>query len=131
MASGHAEGKLTHRRTRSRRPFRTASRVALSGSGGGLIEADAIHAALERRFLATGHPRGLTLIHALGQGDAKERGLNRFAHEGMVARVIGGHWTWSPRMQALAEADAIEAYTLPAGRDHAAPARDRRRAARA
>ncbi|MGE3293697.1 MAG: acyl CoA:acetate/3-ketoacid CoA transferase [Geminicoccaceae bacterium] len=89
--------------------------IALTGSGGGLIEADAIHAALERRFLATGHPRGLTLIHALGQGDAKARGLNRFAYEGMVARVIGGHWTWSPRMQALAEADAIEAYTLPAG----------------
>ena len=28
---------------------------------------------------------------------------------------MAGHWTWSPRMQALAEAEAIEAYTLPAG----------------
>lgn len=89
--------------------------LALTGSGGGLIEADAIHVAIERRFLETGHPRDLTLAHALGIGDAKDRGLNRFAHEGMVARVIGGHWTWSPRMQALAEAEAIEAFTLPAG----------------
>jgi acyl CoA:acetate/3-ketoacid CoA transferase len=89
--------------------------VALSGNGGGLGEADALYAAVERRFLATGHPRGLTIVHALGIGDAKTRGLNRFAHEGLVARVIGGHWTWSPRMQALAEADAIEAWTLPAG----------------
>ncbi len=89
--------------------------VALSGNGGGLGEADTLYAAVERRFLATGSPRGLTLVHALGIGDAKTRGLNRFAHEGLVARVIGGHWTWSPRMQALAEADAIEAWTLPAG----------------
>lgn len=89
--------------------------VALSGNGGGMGEADALYAAVERRFLRTGHPRGLTLIHALGIGDGRERGVNRFAHEGLVARVIGGHWTWSPRMQALAEAEAIEAWTLPAG----------------
>ena len=89
--------------------------VALSGNGGGLGEADALYAAVERRFLTSCHPRGLTLVHALGIGDAKTRGLNRFAHEGLVARVIGGHWTWSPRMQALAEAEAIEAWTLPAG----------------
>ena len=114
MASGHAEGKLTTAEEVAA-SIPDGITVALTGSGGGLIEADAIHAAIERRFLATGHPRGLTVIHALGQGDAKERGLNRFAHEGMVARVIGGHWTWSPRMQALAEAEAIEAYTLPAG----------------
>ena len=114
MAASHAEGKLTTADELAA-SVPDGITVALTGSGGGLIEADAIHAAIERRFLATGRPRGLTLIHALGQGDARERGLNRFAHEGMVARVIGGHWTWSPRMQALAEADAIEAYTLPAG----------------
>ncbi len=89
--------------------------LALSGSGGGLIEADEIYQAIEARFLATGHPRDLTLVHALGIGDAKRRGLSRFAHPGMVRRVIGGHWTWSPAMQALAEGDAIEAWTLPAG----------------
>ena len=75
--------------------------VLLCGSGGGLIEADHVYAAIERRFLQTGHPRDLTIVHALGIGDGKERGLNRFAHEGMVARVIGGHWSWSPRMQAF------------------------------
>ena len=89
--------------------------VALSANGGGMGEADALYAAIERRFLRSGHPRGLTLIHALGIGDGRERGVNRFAHEGLVARVIGGHWTWSPRMQALAESEAIEAWTLPAG----------------
>ena len=73
--------------------------VVLSGSGGGLVEADMICAAIEQRFLETGHPRDLTLVHALGIGDGVASGINRFAHEGMVRRVIGGHWTWSKRMQ--------------------------------
>ncbi|WP_035485478.1 acyl CoA:acetate/3-ketoacid CoA transferase [Geminicoccus roseus] len=89
--------------------------LLLGGSGGGLVEPDLVHAAIERRFLATGHPRDLTIVHALGMGDHKQAGTNRFAHEGMVRRVIGGHWSWSPRMQALAEADLIEAFVLPAG----------------
>jgi acyl CoA:acetate/3-ketoacid CoA transferase len=89
--------------------------VVLSGSGGGLVEADMICAAIEKRFLETGHPRDLTLVHALGIGDGIASGINRFAHEGMVRRVIGGHWTWSKRMQKLARDNAIAAYTLPAG----------------
>lgn len=89
--------------------------VALTGSGGGLLEADHVFEAIEARFLDTGHPRDLTLVHALGVGDAKGRGVGRFAHEGLVRRVIGGHWSWAPAMQALARAEAIEAYTLPAG----------------
>lgn len=89
--------------------------VGLVGGGGGLMEASAVFAAIERRFLASRHPTDLTLVHALGVGDRKEMGLNRFAHEGMVKRVIGGHWVWSPRMQELARADKIEAYVLPGG----------------
>jgi acyl CoA:acetate/3-ketoacid CoA transferase len=89
--------------------------VALIGGGGGLVEASCLHEAVERRFLASGHPRNLTVIHALGIGDRKSRGMNRFAHEGLVQRVIGGHWVWSPRMQELAKAEKIEAYVLPGG----------------
>jgi propionate CoA-transferase len=89
--------------------------VGLVGGGGGLMEASTMFAAIERRFLATRHPAELTLVHALGIGDRKTMGLNRFAHEGMVRRVIGGHWVWSPRMQELARAEKIEAYVLPAG----------------
>ncbi|MEQ8934154.1 MAG: CoA-transferase [Silicimonas sp.] len=89
--------------------------IAVTGSGGGLLEADAIFEALEARFKATGAPRDLTLIHALGFGDRNHRGTNRFAHEGMVKRVIGGHWTWSKRMQTLAAENRIEGYSLPSG----------------
>ncbi len=87
--------------------------VVLSGSGGGLVEADHITEAIERRFLATGHPRDLTLIHALGIGDGVKSGISRFAHEGMVKRVIGGHWTWSKPMQKLAREERIELTPSP------------------
>lgn len=89
--------------------------VGVTGGGGGLVEPDALLEAIERRFLETGTPKDLTLVHALGLGDRDRRGVNRFAHRGMVKRVIGGHWVWSPRMQAMAQAEQIEAYVLPAG----------------
>lgn len=94
---------------------RDGDTVGLVGGGGGLVEATCLFAALERRFLETGHPKDLWLVHALGIGDRKTKGMNCFAHEGMVRRVIGGHWVWSPRMQQLARDDKIEAYVLPGG----------------
>jgi acyl CoA:acetate/3-ketoacid CoA transferase len=95
--------------------IRDGDTVALMGGGGGLMEATEMFQAVERRFLADGHPRDLTAVHALGIGDKGARGMNCFAHEGMVKRVIGGHWVWSPRMQALAQDNRIEAYILPGG----------------
>ena len=89
--------------------------IGLTGGGGGLVEATALHAAVERRFLDTGHPCNLTCIHALGIGDRQERGMNRFAHSGMTRKVVGGHWVWSPRMQQMARDNEIEAYVLPGG----------------
>lgn len=89
--------------------------VAISGAGGGLLEPDEAFRAFEEAFLSSGRPRGLTLIHALGMGDRKEKGVNRFAHEGMVAKVIGGHWIWSPAMLKMAQQNKIAAYCLPSG----------------
>ena len=89
--------------------------IALASNGGGMLEPDAVLAKLEQRFLETGHPRDLTVVHALGIGDGKGSGLGRFAHPGMVRRVIGGHWSWSPAMQQMAKENAFEAYSFPAG----------------
>jgi propionate CoA-transferase len=89
--------------------------VAVSGNGAGMGSAESVFAAIERRFLETGHPRDLTLVHSLGIGDRGDLGVNRFAHEGMVRRVIAAHFTWSLRMQQLIREERVEAYCFPGG----------------
>ena len=70
--------------------------IAISGNGGGMVEADHI-------------------LHSLGIGDRDCKGTNRFAHAEMLKRIIAGHFTWSPKMQALVKNNTIEAYCFPGG----------------
>ncbi|WP_230399327.1 acyl CoA:acetate/3-ketoacid CoA transferase [Novisyntrophococcus fermenticellae] len=70
--------------------------------------------AVENRFLETGSPNTLTLVHSCGQSD-RERGIQHFSHEKMLHCIIGGHWGLQPKMMDLISSNKILAYCIPQG----------------
>lgn len=77
--------------------------------------AETLNRALEERFLETGHPKDLTIFTVAGQGAGAGTGSDHFAHEGMVKRLIAGHYNLAPTLRTMAIEGKIEAYNLPQG----------------
>lgn len=75
---------------------------------------ESILKAIEQRFLDTGSPNQLTLVHSCGQSD-RDRGIQHFAHEKMLSRIIGGHWGLQPKIMKLIAENKILAYCIPQG----------------
>lgn len=71
---------------------------------------------IEESFLKTGHPRDLTIMFSAGIGDGTDRlGLNKIGYEGLLKRIIGGHWGLIPKLQRLVFENKVEGYNLPLG----------------
>ena len=97
---------------------RSGQTITVSGLVGNLV-AEHVLQALERRFLETGQPDGLTEIHPWLYGGPDGTGLNRFAHPGFLRRIIGSTFIL-PVLSKTAEInrlildDAVEAHCWPA-----------------
>ncbi|MGY0372252.1 acyl CoA:acetate/3-ketoacid CoA transferase [Clostridium sp. JNZ J1-5] len=72
--------------------------------------------ALEKRFLETSFPKNLTLFYPSSQGNRDGKtGGDHFAHEGMIKRVIAGHYATAPRLGEMCVSNKCEGYNLPQG----------------
>lgn len=71
---------------------------------------------IEESFLKTGHPNNMTIMFSAGIGDGTDKlGLNKIGHEGLLKRIIGGHWGLIPKLQRLVFENKVEGYNLPLG----------------
>lgn len=94
--------------------IKTGDTIAISGFVG-FSHPEEISKKIEESFLEKGYPHNLVLVFGAGQGDGKNRAMNHFGHEGLVRRVIGGHWNLAPKLGNLALANKCEAYNFPQG----------------
>jgi len=94
--------------------LRDGDTLVTSGYIGAGFPEDLVHTIAER-FRLRGEPRDLTLVHAAGQGDWRDRGLSELALPGMLKRVIGGYFATCPAICDLIAEDLIEAYSFPQG----------------
>ncbi|MGH1419192.1 MAG: acyl CoA:acetate/3-ketoacid CoA transferase [Hyphomicrobiaceae bacterium] len=76
---------------------------------------EALHQALEDRYVISNKPKDLTLIMCAGAGDSKGLGTGRFHHQGLLKRVIAGNLGRMPKVAEAAKNNEIEGYNLPQG----------------
>jgi propionate CoA-transferase len=72
-------------------------------------------AAVRDRYLETKSPKGITVFHVSGIGDGKEGGMNMFAQEGLIGKLICGHIGTSPKLFPLITANKFPTFVVPQG----------------
>lgn len=89
------------------------STIALVGFGG-MSQCDKILKAIGQQYKETGKPNNLTVFHTAGQSDGSN-GIEYIAEEGLISRIIGGHWGLAPKTRKLIEENKVECYCWPQG----------------
>ena len=82
----------------------------------GFCLADDILGEIETRFVSEGHPADLSVLNVAGiGGDGKGRGINHFAHEGLMRRFLCSNLSLANRMYPLIMEDKVPTYMIPQG----------------
>lgn len=74
-----------------------------------------LYLGVAKRFLETGHPCGLTVMHAAGNGNNKDQGVYDMSYEGLITRYVTGHFANNSRLIELTNANKVASYNFPQG----------------
>lgn len=96
------------------RKIKSGQTISVCGFVGSSIPEELL-VALEKEYVTNHEPKGLTLIHSAAIGDGADSGVNRFAHDGFLKRIIGGHFNLAPKLGKLISENKLEAYNWPQG----------------
>ena len=116
-------GTVGRRRVQKNKIISASDAIALIGdkdviATSGFVQScipEALHAALEQRYVQSAKPRDLTLIMCAGAGDSKGLGTGRFHHPGLLKRVIAGNLGRMPKVAEAARNNLLQGYNLPQG----------------
>ncbi|MGD8405611.1 MAG: CoA-transferase, partial [Anaerolineales bacterium] len=89
--------------------------LLIGGSGGGHAVPEKLIVSLKERYLNSGAPKNLTLVHPVGIGDMDTQGVGHLAYPDLLRRIVTGALVNTPAIQRMAQEDTVEAYTLPQG----------------
>ncbi|MBQ3185491.1 MAG: 3-oxoacid CoA-transferase, partial [Firmicutes bacterium] len=78
--------------------------------------ADDILGEIEDRFINEGHPCDLNVVNVAGiGGDGKDRGINHFAHKGLMRRLLCANLSLANKMYPLIMDGSIPCFMIPQG----------------
>ncbi|MCQ4636979.1 3-oxoacid CoA-transferase [Anaerovorax odorimutans] len=89
--------------------------VAIDGFIGFCL-ADDILGEIEERFKKEQHPRDLSVVNVAGLGgDGQHRGINHFAHKGLMRRFLCSNLSLAPKLYPLIMENAFPTFMMPQG----------------
>lgn len=82
----------------------------------GFCLADDILGEIEQRFIRESHPNHLSVVNVAGLGgDGKNRGINHFAHPGLMRRFLCSNLSLAPKIYPLIMDNAFPTFMIPQG----------------
>lgn len=76
---------------------------------------ESLFRALGKKYEKTQSPKNLTCIFCASQGDGEGQGYDHLAQDGMISKIIGGHFGLTPKLIKYINDNKCLAYNYPLG----------------